>query len=109
MTSTSTGTAGVTSVATGFDVVAATTLFTPVTLGRLQLPNRIVMAPLTRRRAAADGTPSDLMVRHYADRATAGLIIAEGTFLSHRSRTYLNQPGIVTDAHVAGRRHAPRR
>jgi len=81
---------------------AAPTLFTPVTLGRLRLPNRIVMAPLTRRRAAADGTPSDLLVRHYADRATAGLIIAEGTFLSPRSRTYLNQPGIVTDAHVAG-------
>jgi len=81
---------------------AAPSLFTPVRLGRLRLPNRIVMAPLTRRRAHDDGTPSDLMVHHYADRATVGLIIAEGTFLSHRSRTYPNQPGIATDAHVAG-------
>lgn len=84
------------------DAAPAASLFSPITLGRLELPNRIVMAPLTRRRAHADGTPSDLMVRHYADRATAGLIIAEGTFLSHRSRTYLNQPGLATDEHVAG-------
>ena len=50
------------------DAAPAASLFSPITLGRLELPNRIVMAPLTRRRAHADGTPSDLMVRHYADR-----------------------------------------
>ncbi len=53
-------------------------LFEATRLGPLQLPNRLVMAPLTRNRAQADGVPSDLMVTHYAQRASAGLIIAEG-------------------------------
>jgi 2,4-dienoyl-CoA reductase-like NADH-dependent reductase (Old Yellow Enzyme family) len=77
-------------------------LFSPVRVGAWELPNRIVMAPLTRRRAGDDGVPTPSMARHYADRATAGLIVAEGTFPSYRSQTYLNQPGIADDAQAAG-------
>lgn len=54
-------------------------LFTPARLGPLHLPNRLVMAPLTRNRADADGVPGALMATQYAQRASAGLIIAEGT------------------------------
>ena len=57
-------------------------LFTPVTLGDLQLANRIVMAPLTRNRAP-DAIPTPLMAEYYAQRATAGLIISEGTAISN--------------------------
>ena len=61
-------------------------LFTPVTLGDLQLANRIVMAPMTRNRAEADGTPNALMAEHYAQRASAGLIVAAGLFILWRER-----------------------
>lgn len=77
-------------------------LFTPVTLGDLQLANRIVMAPMTRNRADPDGTPNDLMVEHYAQRADAGLIVAEGTWPEVTGQAYCRQPGIETAAHVAG-------
>ncbi|WP_432572166.1 alkene reductase [Kineococcus sp. SYSU DK005] len=77
-------------------------LFSPVTLGDLTLPNRVVMAPLTRMRAEADGTPNALIAEHYAQRASTGLIVTEGTFPSAESRAYAGQPGIVTDAHAAG-------
>lgn len=75
-------------------------LFTPVTLGDLQLANRIVMAPMTRNRAHPDGTPSDLMVEHYAQRAEAGLIVAEGTWPEVTGQAYCRQPGIETPAHI---------
>ncbi|MEU9860790.1 alkene reductase [Streptomyces sp. NPDC047971] len=77
-------------------------LFTQARIGTLDLPNRLVMAPLTRNRAQSDGVPSDLMVRHYADRASAGLIIAEGTTPNAVGQTYPNIPGIHTDAQEAG-------
>ena len=54
-------------------------LFSPVRLGDLELANRIVMAPMTRNRADAQGVPGELMVDYYAQRAEAGLIVAEGT------------------------------
>lgn len=57
-------------------------LFTPVRVGRYTLQNRLVMAPMTRSRAEFDGTPGKLAVDYYAQRASIGLIIAEGT--SHR-------------------------
>ena len=57
-------------------------LFEPVRLGPYQLANRIVMAPLTRSRAGEDGVPRPLMAEYYAQRASAGLIIAEGTNIS---------------------------
>ena len=77
-------------------------LFSPVSLGDLSLANRIVMAPLTRLRAGEDGVPGDLIAEHYAQRASLGLIITEGTFPSAESRAYPGQPGIVTDAQAAG-------
>ncbi|WP_119155832.1 alkene reductase [Caldimonas tepidiphila] len=78
------------------------TLFEPVRLGELELANRIVMAPMTRNRAEPDGTPSALMREHYAQRADAGLIVAEGTWPSATGQAYCRQPGIQTAAHVAG-------
>lgn len=76
-------------------------LFQPLTLGQLQLANRIVMAPMTRNRAEADGSPNDLMVEHYAQRAEAGLIVAEGSWPSAVGQAYCRQPGIATPAHIA--------
>ncbi|MEU2660357.1 alkene reductase [Streptomyces sp. NPDC007325] len=81
---------------------AASRLFESTTLGPLTLPNRLVMPPLTRNRAAADGVPRPLMVTHYAQRATAGLIITEGTTPNPVGQTYPNIPALHSDAHVAG-------
>ncbi|MEV6552428.1 alkene reductase [Streptomyces sp. NPDC051597] len=77
-------------------------LFAPTRLGSLDLPNRLVMAPLTRNRAGADGVPGDLMVTQYAQRASAGLIIAEGTTPNAVGQTYPNIPGIHSAAQTAG-------
>ncbi|MCR6492834.1 alkene reductase [Cellulomonas sp. P24] len=77
-------------------------LFSPVSLGDLHLPNRVVMAPLTRMRSGAAGVPGDLVAEHYAQRASVGLIITEGTYPSHESRAYPGQPGIVTEEQVEG-------
>ncbi|KQS72122.1 alkene reductase [Modestobacter sp. Leaf380] len=77
-------------------------LFSPLQAGDLQLPNRVVMAPLTRMRSLVDGTPSDLNVEYYAQRASTGLIVTEGTFPSTGSRGYTGQAGLATDAHTAG-------
>ena len=77
-------------------------LFSPVALGDLQLANRVVMAPLTRTRSGESGVPNDLVVEHYAQRASVGLIITEGTYPSAESRSYPGQPGIVTDEQAAG-------
>lgn len=82
------------------------TLFQPTKLAGVALRNRIAMAPLTRQMALPDGTPTDEMAAYYARRARGGvgLIISEGMFESAAigSRAYLDQPGLVTDAHVAG-------
>ncbi|GAA4982242.1 alkene reductase [Kineococcus glutinatus] len=77
-------------------------LFSPTTLGDIQLPNRVVMAPLTRLRSGAEGVPGPLVAEHYAQRASTGLIVTEGTYPSAESRGYWGQPGIVTDEQVAG-------
>ncbi|MGY2081487.1 alkene reductase [Modestobacter sp. SYSU DS0657] len=77
-------------------------LFSPVTLGDLELANRVVMAPLTRMRAGASGIPNDLLVEHYAQRASIGLIITEGTYPRFESQAFVGQPGIVTDEQAAG-------
>lgn len=74
----------------------------PARLGGLELPSRLVMAPLTRTRAGADGVPGDLMATYYAQRASAGLIIAEATTPNAVGRTYPRIPGIHTPAQVAG-------
>lgn len=80
-------------------------LFQPVRLGPYQLANRIVMAPLTRSRASEDGVPTPLMARYYAQRATAGLIIAEGTNVSPQGRGYALTPGLFHAAQIDGWRH----
>jgi 2,4-dienoyl-CoA reductase-like NADH-dependent reductase (Old Yellow Enzyme family) len=77
-------------------------LFNPVHVGRHTLSNRLVMAPMTRSRAKVDGTPGDLAVDYYGQRAGVGLIITEGTQPSDDGQGYLTTPGIYTDAHVAG-------
>lgn len=77
-------------------------LFTPLTLGELQLANRVVMAPMTRNRADDDGVPGELMVRYYAQRADAGLIVAEGTWPSRSGQAYCRQPGIATPQQIDG-------
>ncbi|MCC2097572.1 MAG: alkene reductase [Hyphomicrobiales bacterium] len=78
------------------------TLFDPIRLGDLDLPNRIVMAPMTRSRADAEGTPKDFVADYYAQRASAGLIVGEATYISPMAKGYVRTPGIVTDAHIAG-------
>ncbi len=78
-------------------------LFEPFTLGRITLNNRTVMAPLTRSRAGQPGNlPTELNAEHYAQRASAGLIISEGTLVSDVGRGYLWTPGISTPEQVAG-------
>ncbi|MEV7524769.1 alkene reductase [Streptomyces sp. NPDC091371] len=81
---------------------AASRLFESARLGGLDLPNRLVMAPLTRNRAGADGVPGELMATYYAQRASAGLIIAEATTPNAVGRTYPHIPGIHTPAQAAG-------
>ncbi|SFA99981.1 2,4-dienoyl-CoA reductase [Collimonas sp. OK607] len=77
-------------------------LFSPVQLGRNTLQNRLAMAPMTRSRAQLDGTPGELAAEYYSQRASTGLIVAEGTQPSDDGQGYLTTPGIYTDAHVAG-------
>ncbi len=72
----------------------------PVTLGDLQLRNRIVMAPLTRSRSGDDGVPPDFAAEYYAQRADAGLIISEATNISPQARGYALTPGIWSPAQV---------
>ncbi|ROT99952.1 alkene reductase [Marinobacter sp. R17] len=79
-----------------------TDLFTPLQLGAVTLNNRVLMAPLTRRRADADHVPTDMMVEHYAQRASAGLIIAEATMAMEGNSAFWREPGIYSDAQVAG-------
>lgn len=78
-----------------------TKLFTPVQIGRLTLPNRLVMAPMTRSRADDDGVQSDLAITYYSQRASAGLIITECAYVSPMGKGYVRTPGITTDAQVA--------
>ena len=78
-------------------------LFTPLTVGALELPNRMVMAPLTRSRALQPGDiPGEMNARYYAQRASAGLIVTEATQISRQGQGYAFTPGIYTDAQVAG-------
>jgi N-ethylmaleimide reductase len=93
-----------------------TTLFDPVRIGDIDLANRIVMAPLTRNRAAPGGVASHLAVEYYRQRASAGLIVTEGSQICPEAQGYIDTPGIhnaeqvaawrrVTDAvHAAGGR-----
>jgi len=77
-------------------------LFEPFSLRATMLNNRAVMSPLTRSRAVDDNTPNSLMATYYAQRATAGLIITEGTSPSPNGLGYARIPGLFNDAHVQG-------
>ncbi|MCE9520617.1 MAG: alkene reductase [Verrucomicrobia bacterium] len=77
-------------------------LFTPLKIGALTLPNRILMAPLTRCRAEADHVPGELMATYYSQRASAGLIIAEATMAMEGNSAFWMEPGIYSAAQVAG-------
>ncbi len=77
-------------------------LFSPVRVGDLELPNRVLMAPMTRNRAAAGNVPTALNATYYAQRASAGLIITEATQVSPQGVGYPGTPGIHTDDQVAG-------
>ncbi|MGK9166812.1 alkene reductase [Inquilinus limosus] len=78
-------------------------LFTPTRIGDLDLPNRIVMAPLTRNRARPDGdVPHALNAEYYAQRAGAGLLISEGTQISPEGKGYAWTPGIHSPQQIAG-------
>ena len=80
----------------------STLLFQPTRLGTLALKNRIVMAPMTRSRASDANTPNALMAEYYAQRASAGLIIAEGTSPSPNGLGYVRMPGLFNEAQAAG-------
>ncbi|MFF9279821.1 alkene reductase [Streptomyces griseosporeus] len=77
-------------------------MFRPARLGALSLANRLVMAPMTRNRASATGVPGQLMATYYAQRASAGLIIAEATTPNAVGATYPDIPALYDDAHEAG-------
>jgi len=80
-----------------------TTLFDPIKIGAFALPNRIVMAPLTRARAVGAGrVPNALMAEYYAQRASAGLILSEATSVTPMGVGYADTPGIWSEEQVAG-------
>ena len=77
-------------------------LFSPYRMCALTLPNRIVMAPMTRSRAGEGNVPGPMSVTYYEQRASAGLIISEGSQVSPQGVGYINTPGIYAEAQVAG-------
>lgn len=78
------------------------TLFDPVRIGAWDLPNRILMAPLTRARAGAERIPNALMAEYYAQRASAGLIISEATSVTPMGAGYADTPGVWSSEQVQG-------
>lgn len=80
-----------------------TSIFDPITVGALTLPNRIIMAPLTRARAiGGNRVPNALMAQYYVQRASAGLILSEATAVTPQGVGYADTPGIWSDEQVAG-------
>jgi len=77
-------------------------LFDPLKVGDLLLPNRVLMAPLTRSRAGTSRTPNNLMAEYYAQRASAGLIVSEATVVTPMGIGYADTPGIWSAEQVAG-------
>ena len=78
------------------------TLFDPIQVGALRLPNRIIMAPLTRARAGAERIPNALIAEYYAQRASAGLIISEATSVDAMGVGYADTPGVWSKEQVEG-------
>ena len=83
-------------------------IWSPVQVGRMRLPNRMAMAPMTRSRALPDGTPGEMAADYYAQRAGVGLIVTEGTQPCEDGQGYLATPGIHSNAHVEGWRRISR-
>ncbi len=83
-------------------VTTTSHLMSPLQLGALELPNRVIMAPLTRCRAGDERVPNAMMAEYYAQRATAGLIITEATSVDPMGVGYPGTPGIWNDAQVEG-------
>lgn len=77
-------------------------LWSKTKIGKMELPHRLAMAPMTRSRSQEDGTPGELTPPYYAQRASMGLIITEGTQPSDDGQGYLWTPGIYTDKHIEG-------
>ncbi len=77
-------------------------IFTPIQIGSLTLPNRIIMAPLTRMRAGIRNAPTQMNATYYTQRASAGLIITEATQVSPQARGYARSPGIHSPEQIAG-------
>lgn len=71
-------------------------LFQPLKLGAITIPNRIIMAPLTRCRAGLEHIPNDLMLEYYCQRATAGLIVTEATMIEENNSAFIAEPGIYS-------------
>ncbi|HYF17416.1 MAG TPA: alkene reductase [Ramlibacter sp.] len=84
------------------------TLFTPLQAGDLHLPNRIVMAAMTRSRADDRGAVGPLTARYYAQRASAGLVVTEGLYPDPMGKGYVRTPGIADEGHVAAWREVTR-
>lgn len=82
-----------------------TSLFDPLDAGALHLDNRVTMAALTRQRAAEDGVPTDLHATYYSQRASAGLVVTEGTFPAFGNRAFPGQAGIANEEQAAGWAH----
>ena len=78
-----------------------TSLFDPIRIGRLTLPNRIIMPPLTRGRTGGAGIPDALVAEYYAQRASAGLLIAEATAVNQEGDGWPGAPGLYTDAQAS--------
>ena len=81
---------------------SARALFEPTQVGAFKLDNRIVMAPLTRNRAGAGLVPGPFALEYYAQRASAGLIIAEATQVSAQAQGYAGTPGCYTEDQIGG-------
>jgi N-ethylmaleimide reductase len=77
-------------------------LFTPLQAGALTLPNRIILAPLTRTRAGVEHMPNDLMAEYYAQRASGGLLITECTMVQEGTSAFVAEPGVYSAAQIAG-------
>src|SRR5262249_49563478 len=86
-----------------YSLGAMPNLLDPITIGDLQLPNRVLMAPLTRSRSSGPGrVPNALMREYYAQRAAAGMIVSEATSVSPQGVGYAGTPGIWSEEQVAG-------
>lgn len=81
---------------------ATNRLWAPITVGEIPLDNRLAMAPMTRDRSTPGGVPTKMNAEYYAQRASTGLIVTEGTQPSDDGQGYLLTPGIYTEEHVAG-------